>query len=514
MMRSLYSGVSGLKVHQTKMDVIGNNIANVNTVGFKSSQVNFSDILYQTTSNASGPNAEAHTAGINAKQIGLGSTVSAISQTVTVSGGSQRTDNALDVMIEGNQFFIVNNGTQNYFTKAGAFTVDAAGVLCTTGGCKVMGWQVDENDPNKCVHDTVSELKVQSEANMQVPPEGTENVYFFGNIDYKDTQLQTETGKTTTMSFYDSLGQSYMAIFQLKQRAADDGTRSEDIYDLVVDDILDSTGTSIYVTSPPNPDQPITEENSYKIKEGWGLNFGGQLDDTGAVSGGIEVTEVLPDNADDFAKTGKVHLNMETGVTIKFDKATGKFVGITGEGDVDPENPFKSVQFQVMTDNEEESPFKTIDCDFSSMTMYAASGASTFAAQRGSLKEGYGAGKPKGNMTGMAVDSSGRIYGSYDNGDKKLLCQIAVASFANPAGLEAAGNSLFLATMNSGEFNGVGEDISVSGGKMTTGVLEMSNVDLSTEFTSIITTQRGFQANSRVITTSDTLLEELINLKR
>ncbi|MBO4762332.1 MAG: flagellar hook-basal body complex protein, partial [Lachnospiraceae bacterium] len=131
MMRSLYSGVSGLKVHQTKMDVIGNNISNVNTVGFKSSQVNFSDILYQTTSSASGPNANSGTAGVNAKQIGLGASVASISSTMTVSGGSQRTDNALDIMIEGEQFFIVNNGVQNLFTKAGAFTVDANGTLCT-----------------------------------------------------------------------------------------------------------------------------------------------------------------------------------------------------------------------------------------------------------------------------------------------------------------------------------------------------------------------------------------------
>ncbi len=117
-------------------------------------------------------------------------------------------------------------------------------------------------------------------------------------------------------------------------------------------------------------------------------------------------------------------------------------------------------------------------------------------------------------MTGISVDTSGRIYGSYDNGDTKLLCQIAVASFANPAGLEAVGNNMFATTMNSGDFNGIGEDVSLSGGKMNTGVLEMSNVDLSSEFTQMITTQRGFQANSRIITVSDTLLEELINLKR
>ena len=123
MMRSLYSGVSGLKVHQTKMDVIGHNISNVNTIGFKAGQVNFSDILYQTTANASGPNAQANTAGTNARQIGLGASVASITNTVTLSGGTQRTDNALDLMIEGEQLFIVNNGIQNYFTKAGAFTI-------------------------------------------------------------------------------------------------------------------------------------------------------------------------------------------------------------------------------------------------------------------------------------------------------------------------------------------------------------------------------------------------------
>ena len=483
MMRSLYSGVSGLKVHQTKMDVIGNNIANVNTVGFKSSQVNFSDILYQTTSNASGPNAEAHTAGINAKQIGLGSTVAAVSTTVTVSGGSQRTDNALDIMIEGDQFFIVNNGQQNFFTKAGAFTVDASGLLCNSGGCKVMGWQVDPNDPDKCVHDTVSDLRVRSAENMQVPPEATTDVTFTGNIDYKDTQLRSDTGKTTTMSFYDKLGQSYMAVLNITQPA---DAENNGVYAVRISDILDSTGQSIFVKANVDDSNNVTYDASAITS----FTFGGQ---------DVSVSEIDPE-------TGKVTIESE-GIQLKFNPANGKFISI-GE-----EEGAKTVPFQI-TGDDENSPFTEITCDFSAMTMYASSGSSTFAAQRGSLGEGYGAGKPKGNMTGLAVDSSGRIYGSYDNGDKKLLCQIAVAQFANPAGLEAAGNSLFSATMNSGEFNGIGEDISVAGGKMTTGVLEMSNVDLSTEFTSIITTQRGFQANSRIITTSDTLLEELINLKR
>lgn len=480
MMRSLYSGVSGLKVHQTKMDVIGNNISNVNTVGFKSSSVNFSDILYQTTSNASGPNSNTGTAGINAKQIGLGASVASISTTMSVSGGSQRTDNALDIMIEGEQFFIVNNGVTNYFTKSGAFTVDANGVLCNPAGCKVMGWQVDPNDSSKTVADTVSELRVMSPDSMYIEPEATTNVFLSGNIDYKDTQLTTDTGKTTTMSFYDNLGQSYMAVLKVVQ--SDEMTNA---YKVSVTDILDSKGESIFVVKTVEEDGTITYSPSSTIT---GFTFGAE---------GESYTPEVDEE-------GNVTIDME-GIDLVFDAATGKFSSVGAE------EGGKSILFTVET---EPSPFQMIDVDFSSMTMYASSGSSSFSCQRGSVADGSGAGKPQGNMTGISVDTSGRIYGSYDNGDTKLLCQIAVASFANAAGLEAVGNNLFAQTMNSGDFDGVGEDISSSGGKMNTGVLEMSNVDLSTEFTQMITTQRGFQANSRVITTSDTLLEELINLKR
>jgi flagellar hook protein FlgE len=145
--------------------------------------------------------------------------------------------------------------------------------------------------------------------------------------------------------------------------------------------------------------------------------------------------------------------------------------------------------------------------------MYSNSGNSTLEANKGSL-DGIGAGKQVGYMTGISIDASGKIYGKYDNGDSRLLGQIAVATFSNPAGMEAIGNSMYAATQNSGDFDGIGQDPTQGGGSLTTGVLEMSNVDLSAQFTDMITTQRGFQANSRIITTSDSLLEELINLKR
>jgi flagellar hook protein FlgE len=163
--------------------------------------------------------------------------------------------------------------------------------------------------------------------------------------------------------------------------------------------------------------------------------------------------------------------------------------------------------------NTENSALSNITIDFSLLTMYDNGGTSTAVGNRGTVTDAsLGAGKKLGTMTGLSVANNGKIYGSYSNGNTVLLGQIAVAQFANASGLEKAGNNLYTATLNSGD--PVVQDITVGGGSISTGVLEMSNVDLSNEFTNMITAQRGFQANSRIITVSDTLLEELTNLKR
>lgn len=170
--------------------------------------------------------------------------------------------------------------------------------------------------------------------------------------------------------------------------------------------------------------------------------------------------------------------------------------------------------------NEENNPmgnFSNINIDLSEISMFDNKGTSTIGATSGSNDEqtlGMGSGRRLGEMIGVSIDQSGLIYASYDNGMTRLLGQIATAAFANASGLEKKGDNLYSATLNSGEFDGIGEDITAGGGYMSTGQLEMSNVDLSSEFTEMITTQRGFQANSRIITVSDTLLEELTNLKR
>ena len=158
--------------------------------------------------------------------------------------------------------------------------------------------------------------------------------------------------------------------------------------------------------------------------------------------------------------------------------------------------------------------FENIDIDFTGTKWFDNGGSSTIGMDKGDVDGKTGTGKKLGGMIGVFVDTNGKIYGSYDNGNTILLGQIAVAQFANAMGLEKVGDNCYTTTLNSGEFDGIGVDITAGGGTMSAGMLEMSNVDLSSEFTEMITTQRGFQANSRIITVSDTLLEELINLKR
>ncbi len=480
MMRSLFSGVSGLKVHQTKMDVIGNNISNVNTIGFKSSSVTFSDVFYQTTQNASGPNEATGTAGRNAVQIGLGVNVSSITSSITTAGASQRTDNPFDVMIEGDGFFVVNYAGANYFTKAGSFGVDSSGSLCTPAGAKVMGWQVDPNDETKTVANTVSPIKIMSPENLYASPAATTDVYVSGNIDSKDTQLTSDTGRKVNISFFDNMGHSYTA--DLKVQQSKDETNQ---YTVAITDIKDEDGLSIFLEREVDPD---TGNVTYKASSINSFSFGGSS---------FQVSNISED--------GKFTIDATQAPVMTFNASTGSFVSV-GDG----ATPGSSLDLTI---NASPSPFQTINVDFSTLTMYSNSGSSNLEATRGTIS-GAGAGKKVGNMTGVSIDGSGKIFGKYDNGDSKLLGQIVVATFSNPSGLEAVGNSMYAATQNSGDFDGIGKDPTQGGGSLTAGVLEMSNVDLSAQFTDMITTQRGFQANSRIITTSDTLLEELINLKR
>ncbi|HHX55707.1 MAG TPA: flagellar hook protein FlgE [Clostridiales bacterium] len=487
MMRSLNSGVSGLSVHQTRMDVIGNNIANVNTIGYKASSANFADVFYQTTQSATGPNAETGAAGRNALQIGMGTNLASITKSIEQTGGTQRTDNPFDVMINGNSFFIVNNGGANYFTKAGAFGIDGSGNLATPDGSLVMGWQVDPLDPSKAMADNVSPLRIMSPENQFASPVATTHVNISGNIDSKDTQIASNTGKTVSISFYDNMGYAYSGQIKLQQ-----SENSENEYSVTLMNITNESGSSIFANKKVNE----SGMTYYEATEITSFDFAGFTYNV----------DVDPDNGSLTLSSTEGEGDDLPSARLSFNKEDGSFSGVSGaDGEL-----LNSLNFSI---NQEPTAYEEINIDFSSLSMYSTSGNSSLEAAKGSI-EGMGAGRQVGNLSGIGIDAAGRIYGRYDNGDSRLLGQIAVAKFSNPSGLEAVGNNMFIQTQNSGEFDGIGQDITNDGGAFTTGALEMSNVDLASEFTDMITTQRGFQANSRIITVSDTLLEELINLKR
>lgn len=552
MMRSMYSAVSGLKTHQTRMDVIGNNIANVNTVAFKSSSVTFSDILYQTTSNASGANATTGTGGVNAKQIGLGTTAAATKVSITSAGASETTGNPFDIRLtdkNSTNFFIVNNGSENVFTRSGSFYVDGSGNLCMSStGYTVMGWQVDETT-GEIRKDTVSALRIMQEKNLTSAPEATTQATIAGVLDENDADVKSDAGKVMNLNFYDNLGYQYTAKFAIKATAKDgeytveltsildsnnknitEGFTQAEMKDIFGDTDTKTTIASYSSTLPGcgytyNPengkltnaatgtevtigkDGTLADGTGKTIKDVFGVSEGNLKnikDSDAAGNTDYEFKDVL--NADGTHSYQIIKTSATS--SLKFNTEDGKFKSI-GNGTE------KSVELNLNNAKlNKNGNFQNITVDFSQCLNYNNSGKSTIGADAGAVDGTTGKGRKLGAMTGISIDTNGRIYGTYDNGNTELLGQIAVAQFSNASGLEKVGESCYRTTLNSGEFDGIGVEISADGSSMTTGELEMSNVDLSSEFTSMITTQRGFQANSRVITTSDTLLEELVNLKR
>ena len=550
MMRSMYSAVSGLKTHQTRMDVIGNNIANVNTVAFKSSSVTFSDILYQTTSNASGANATTGTGGVNAKQIGLGTTAAATKVSITSAGASETTGNPFDIRLtdkNSTNFFIVNNGSENVFTRSGSFYVDGSGNLCMSStGYTVMGWQVDETT-GEIRKDTVSALRIMQEKNLTSAPEATTQATIAGVLDENDTDVKNDAGRVMNLNFYDNLGYQYTAKFAIKS------TGTDGKYTVELTSVLDSNNQNItakltkqqmsqlfgnYNANATLGQYGLTKDYEYNSANQTYVNADGKefkqsakdatlfeaTDGSGVTASITEIfsgiTTTIANNIKNGTNNYKVKLDTTTGqatVTgeqtsydLEFDTSSGKFKSIGGE------NPSVMLNMGALSSGliNNNRNFQNITVDFSQCLNYENGGKSTIGADAGATDGKTGKGRKLGAMTGIFIDTSGRIYGTYDNGNTELLGQIAVAQFSNASGLEKVGESCYRTTLNSGEFDGIGVEISADGSSMTTGELEMSNVDLSSEFTSMITTQRGFQANSRVITTSDTLLEELVNLKR
>ncbi|WP_427365381.1 flagellar hook protein FlgE [Candidatus Caldatribacterium saccharofermentans] len=405
MMRSLFSGVSGLKNHQTRMDVIGNNIANVNTVAFKASRVTFEDILSQTIEGARSPQAGG-AGGVNPKQVGLGVRIGSI-DTLFTQGGLQTTDNPTDFAIQGDGFFVVSDGRQVYYTRDGAFKLSADGSLVNASGLRVQGWLADANG----VIDTTKALQdIFIPVGAQMKPKATENIAFEGNL---NANAQENDTWVTSAQVYDSLGNVHTLTVTF--------TKTANANEWTWEATLDGGGAGGSGTITFGPD--------------------------GLVASGGTGTAT-------FAIPGANALNLAI--------------------------------------------------DFSALTQFGGNPSAYI-----SFQDGYEA----GSLDMVTTDSNGVITGIFTNGQSKPLAQIALATFPNPGGLLKQGGNLYQISNNSG-LPSIGPANSGGRGSIAVGALEMSNVDLAQEFTNMIVTQRGFQANSRVITTSDEMLQDLINIKR
>ncbi|MCB0990064.1 MAG: flagellar hook protein FlgE [Acidimicrobiales bacterium] len=409
MLRSMFAGVSGLRSHQTVMDVVGNNIANVNTAGFKASTVTFAESISQVLRGASGTSADR--AGINPAQIGLGVKVAQI-EGVFTQGASQATGRNTDLAIQGDGFFIVDDGAGGRaYTRLGSFTFDELGMLATGAGAFVQGWQADASG----AIDTNGPVQ-----NLQVPlgqvidPIPTGEVSVGGSLS-SDTAIGGVA--TTSIEIFDSLGVAHELMLTFTKTALNDWS---------VAGTIDGNAATL---------TPAVVQ----------FDTSGQLTSapTLALSG--------------YTPPGAAALN--------FDIELG-----------------------------------------SSLPLVQFGGESTMEAKN---KDGQAI----GHLTGFSISDTGVIDGQFSNGESKTLGQIATASFSNPAGLLRATDSTYQVSVNSGEPL-VGMPGTGNRGLMSSGTLEMSNVDLSREFTNLIIAQRGFQANSRVITTTDELLSDLVNIKR
>ena len=484
MMRSLFSGISGLRVHQTRMDVIGHNISNVNTIGYKASRVTFGEVFSQTAAGASPANKDTGRGGTNPMQVGLGVNIASIDKIMT-QGAAQRTDNPFDLMIQGEGFFIVGDSSGQYFTRAGALNIDPAGNLVTSNGMTVMGWnQVDAN--GKVIPAIVEPIVIGPDKDY-IEPTATTMVNLNGNL---DALRNLNTPKEMQMTIYDSVGNKYVIDIRMEYTKG----RDEDLAAVPPITALDEGWiTSLKPTAYPNGDRTKGIDISF--------NDEGELMFTDKAA--------TPDRP--LLEIG--HMTFDT---------HGKPVGFAStQGAIVATNPLQ-LAINIIVDPDSNNPLipgsefggavsdpameNAIKLDFSGLTQFGNQGsdASTLAMD----------GNAPGTLNGISIGTDGTIIGRYTNGQVKALAKIPVAYFKNPAGMEKIGENLYVPTGNSGEFNGTGDDITSRGGSILGGVLEMSNVDLSNEFVEMITTQRGFQANSRIISTSDEMLQELVNLKR
>lgn len=473
MMRSLFAGVSGLRNHQTRMDVIGNNISNVNTPGYKKSRVTFQDMLSQTLRGASNPTSGK--AGTNPMQIGLGMSISSI-DVIHTPGSPQSTGKNTDLAIEGEGFFILRDGDNEYYTRAGNFDFDTnRNFYCTSNGLMVEGYVLDPDTGKLKESREPLNLAQFSSCN----PKATSFADYAKNINSNETicgvpDENKAIGHTNGTDTVIELEKPIMEINGLPASAIIDYT----------------TGKITIPASEPTPGADYSVDITYA-----------DYQRTMVVHDSLGNTHEM---ITQFLKTADNTWDVQT--ICDFDASDGKTPEATGQGVLtfNTDGTFKDCTVSGLALSPQGADPMNITLDFSKLTQYAKDYTVVPFSENG-----YAA----GNLDDTSVDTSGVITGTYSNGEKMQLAQIATATFANPAGLSKMGSNLFQESNNSG-IPDVGKPCQGGRGSIKPESLEMSNVDLSQEFVDMIVTQRGFQANSRIITTSDSMLEELVNLKR
>ena len=546
-MRSLFAGVSGLKVHQTRMDSIGNNIANINTVGFKSSRTTFADMLSQTQAGAAAPSQTV--GGTNPKQIGLGVAVASIDLIFT-DGSPQGTGKNTDLALSGNGLFVVKNGDSTFYTRDGAFSFDEQGYYVLPGsGLKVQGWNAVDGSLN--TNSNPTDIIVPTGKTMEAA--ATTEVTFSGNLNAtsplitaigedtvdghfhnteedgalnltlsNDSSLSVSTGSytighsvpmSTILQVYDSQGMAHSVPIQLEKVAAnqweaslsnifgkhsdavggeDEGGSDEEgvtAYTYIRES--DGTYTRVSILSKTTGEEESTDEeeggDGFSVANSFTVNF----DKDGNAIGDLTARIRLEYNFEPIIE----ETEGEDGTTIQTITGYQRIGGEESEDGGDSEDENAGVRMNGARDT-------TASVNFKGLTQYAGSNSAYPSAD----------GNVAGTLVSISVDTSGVITGTYTNGMNQFEAQVAVAQFTNAAGLTKSGNSIYAESNNSGTANiKTAPDLGLT---ITPSALEMSNVDLANEFSEMIITQRGFQANSKIINVGDEMLETLVNMKR
>jgi flagellar hook protein FlgE len=513
MMRSMFAGVSGLKNHQIKMDVIGNNISNVNTIGFKSGRTNFQDLLNQNIKGATEPRDGR--GGTNPIQVGLGNSIATI-DVLQTQGNLQNTSKVSDLAIQGDGFFIVGDGTNQYYTRAGNFNMEKNGKLVNpASGMILNGWMANtagEINPNSAI------TGIQLPIGQNIAPSATTKVGFGGNLDsktfgtltYPQMTIDDGAGNATRVSITLVPTNNYNEFtyaVEAPNGVVTDGTGTVTLD--VEGRVTAVSGGPITVT--PTGGAAITFTLPTVGAESGGVFTATSLAGTTEFAGAFTAPIPLFTATKIFDSEGKEH-TVSTTVTKnevnRWKWQTNDEQGnLLGNGDLVFDNTGKltSAAGTAITFAPAGAEPLTIIPDFSNITQFASAISEITSPEQ----DGYA----MGQLQSFNIDKSGQVLGVFSNGRSQILAQLAMANFNNPSGLLRAGDSMFAASANSGTAQ-VGQAGFNGRGNINSGTLEMSNVDLSQEFTDMIVTQRGFQANSRIITTSDEMLQELVNLKR